>query len=90
MEINCSKTQATLFSLSAVKERVTLKMESMSVPQVDNPAFLVVKVDPRLTWKTHWETASARSLRKLRAFKELACRTWAVDINMVPQWIPAH
>ena len=37
MEINYSKTQATLFSLSTVKEKVMLKLEDMPVPQVDNP-----------------------------------------------------
>ena len=35
-EINCSKTQAALFSLSTVKEKVLLKLKDMPVPQVDN------------------------------------------------------
>ena len=47
MEINCSKTQATLFSLCAVKEEVLLKLEDMPVPQVDNPSFLGVTLDMR-------------------------------------------
>ena len=49
MEINCSKTQAILFSLSTVKEKVMLKLEDMPVPQVDNPTFLGVTLDTRLT-----------------------------------------
>ena len=49
MEINCSKTQATLFSLSTVKEIVMLKLEDMPMPQVDNPTFLRVTLDTRLT-----------------------------------------
>ena len=32
MEITCSKTQATFFSLSTVKEKVMLKLEDMPVP----------------------------------------------------------
>ena len=58
MEINCSKTRATLFSLSTVKEKVILKLEDMRVPQVDNPAFLGVTLDMRLTWKTHLEAVA--------------------------------
>ena len=49
MEINCSKTQATLFSLFTVKEKVMLKLEDMPVPQVDDPIFLGVILDTRFT-----------------------------------------
>ena len=49
MEINCSGTQATLFSLSTVNERVVLRLEDMPVPQVDNQTFLGVTLDTPLT-----------------------------------------
>ena len=42
MKINWSKTQATLFSFSTVKEKVILLLENMPVPQVDNSTFLGV------------------------------------------------
>ena len=54
MEINYSKTQATLFSLSTVKVKVMLKLEDMPVPQVDNPIFLGITLDTSLTWKHIW------------------------------------
>ena len=69
MEINCSTTQATFFSLSTVKEKVMLKLEDMPVPQVDNPTFLHT-LDTRLTWKTHLEAVAARSVRKLGLLKK--------------------
>ena len=83
MEINCSKTQATLFSLSTVKEKVMLKLEDMPVPQVDNPTFLGVTLDTRLTWKTHLEAVAARSVRKLGLLKKLAGTTWGADTNIL-------
>ena len=75
MQINCSKTQATLFLLSTVKEKVMLKLEDMPVPQVGNPTFLEVTLDTRLTWKTHLEAVAARSVRKLGFPKKLADTT---------------
>ena len=65
MDVNCSETQATLFSLSTVKRKVMLKLKNMPVPQVDNPTFLGVTLDKHLTWKTHLEAVAARSMRKL-------------------------
>ena len=82
MEINCSKTQATLFSLSTVKEKVMLKLEDMPVPQVDNPTFLGVTLDTRLTWKTHLEAVAARPVRKLGLLKKLAGTIWGADTNI--------
>ena len=82
MGINCSKTQATLLSLSTVKEKVMLKLKDMPVPHVDNPTFLGVTLDTRLMWKTHLEAVAARSVRKLVNLKKLAGRTWGADANI--------
>ena len=83
MEISCSKTQVTLFSLSTVKEKVMLKLEDRPVPQVDNPTFLGVTLDTRLTWKTHLEAVAARPVRKLGLLKKLAGTTWGSDTNIL-------
>ena len=83
MEINCSRTQATLFSLSTVKEKVMLKLEDMPVPQEDNPTFLGITLDTRLTWKTHLEAKAARSMRKLGLLKKLEGTTWGAATNIL-------
>ena len=80
MEINCSETQATLFSLSTVKEKVMLNLEDMPVPQVDNPTLLGVTLD---TWKTHLEAVAARYMRKLVLLKKLAGTTWGAHTNIL-------
>ena len=82
MEIICSKTRTTLFSLSTVKEKVTLRLENMPIPQVYNTTFLGVILDTRLTWKTHLEAAVARSTRKLGLLK-LVGTTWVADTNIL-------
>ena len=79
MEINCSKTQATLFSLSTTKENTSLKLNEEKIPQVDNPKFLGVTLDTRLTWKPHLEATAAKSTRKLSLLKKLAGTTWGAD-----------
>ena len=83
MEIDCSKTQAALFSLSTVKEKIMLTVENMPVPKVDNPTFLRVILDTRLTWKTHLEAVAARPVRKLGLLKKLAGTTWGTDTNIL-------
>ena len=82
LEINCSKTQATLFSITTVKEKVMLKLEDMPVPQVDNPTFLGVTLNTRLTWKTHLEAIVARFMRKLGLLKKLTGTNWGTDTNI--------
>ena len=68
MDINCSKIQATLFSLSTVK----------AGKQVDNPTFQGVILDTRLMWKTHLEAVAARSISQLGLLKILAGTTWGL------------
>ena len=55
LEINTSKTNSTIFSLSTSKEQIKLRLKGEIVPQTDNPTFLGVKLDTRLTWKSQIE-----------------------------------
>ena len=81
--MNCSKTQATLFSLSTVEEKVALKLEHMPVLRVDSPTSLGVTLDTRLTWKTHLKAVAARSVIKLGLLKKLAGTAWGADTNIL-------
>ena len=60
-----------------------LKLEDMPVPHVDNPTFLGVTLDTRLTWKIHLEAVAARSVRNLGLLKKLAGTTWGADTNIL-------
>ena len=50
LQISKIKTQATVFSLATLKENITLKFGDRTLPQVETPMFLGVKLDPRLSW----------------------------------------
>ena len=65
LEINTSKTNSTLFSLYTSKEQSKLRLKGEIVPQTDNPTFLGVKLDTRLTWKPQIEKMERSSLQKL-------------------------
>ena len=85
-EIICSGTQATLFSLYTVKEKVMLKLEDMPVPQIDNPTFLGVTLGTNLTWKTlsHTSRGSCGKIcEKLGLLEKLAGKIWGADTNIL-------
>ena len=70
LEINTSKTNSALFSLSTSKEHIKLRWKDEIVPQTDTPTFLGVKLDTRLTWKPQIEKMEKSGLHKLA----LECR----------------
>ena len=51
LQISEVKTQVTVFSLSPSKEKVTIKLGDKTLPQVETPTFLGIKLDTRLSWK---------------------------------------
>ena len=60
------KTQATVFSLSTSKEKVAIKHGDKTLPQVETPTFLEVKLDTRLSWKHHIENIQRKKgIKKL-------------------------
>ena len=83
LTINESKTQATLFSLSTSKERVTLRLKDQVIPQTDTPTFLGVKLDSRLTWKPQIEEMERRSLKKMSLMRKLAGTSWGADSRIL-------
>ena len=60
--INKTKTEATCFSLSTVKEKFTLKLDEEELPQQSTPTFLGVTLNRTLTWKPHIEKIEKKEL----------------------------
>ena len=53
LQISKIKTQVTVFSLATLKgKKITLKLGDRTLPQVETPIFLGVKLDPRLVMET--------------------------------------
>ena len=57
------KTQATVFSLSTSKGKVTIKLGDKTLPQVETPTFLGVKLDTRLSWKPYIEDMEKKGIK---------------------------
>ena len=83
LELNTSKTTATLFSLSTSQERVKIKLKGKDLPQSDTPAFLGIKLDTRLTWKPQIEEMERKGIRKLAILKKLAGTIWGADSRLL-------
>ena len=73
------KTNSTLFSLSASKEQIKLRLKDEIVPQTNTPTFLGVKLDTRLTWKPQIEKMERSGLQKLAPMRKLTGTTWGAD-----------
>ena len=83
LEINTSKTNSTLFSLSTSKEQIKLRLKGEIVPQTHTPTFLGVKPDTRLTWKPQIEKMERSSLQKLDLMRKLVGTSWGADSSIL-------
>ncbi|RUS91759.1 hypothetical protein EGW08_000467 [Elysia chlorotica] len=83
MTINSAKTTYTVFSLSTKKQKVTLKLNGQALPAEDNPTYLGVTFDKRLTWKEQTEKAEARAKARLAIMKKLAGTQWGANARIL-------
>ena len=77
------KTQATVFSLATLKEKITLKLGDRTLPQVETSIFLRVKLDPLLSWKPQIDEMATKGIRKLGLLKELAGTHWGENSKII-------
>ena len=83
LQISEVKTQPIVFSLSTSKERTNIKLGDRTLPQVETPTFLGVKVDSRLSWKPHIESMQAKGIRKLALLKKLSGTHWGANSKIL-------
>ena len=76
VELNKTKTVYTVFSLSPKVEVLNLRFQGRKLELDETPKYLGLKLDRRLTWKTHLEEAQAKAMRRLSIMKKLAGTTW--------------
>ena len=82
LQISEVKTQATVFSLSASKEKVSIKLGDKTLPQVETPTFLGVKLDTRLSWKPHIEDMEKKKgIKKLAVLKKIVWNTLGCQLQ---------
>ena len=83
LQISEVKTQATVFSLSTSKEKVAIKLGDKTLPQVETPTFLGVKLDTRLSWKPHIEDMEKKGTKKLAVLKKLSGTHWGANSKIL-------
>ncbi|KAK7094328.1 hypothetical protein V1264_007968 [Littorina saxatilis] len=83
LQVSEVKTQATVFSLSTTKEKVTIKLGDRTLPQVETPTFLGVKLDPRLSWKPQIEDMEKRGIKRLALMKKLSGTHWGANSKIL-------
>ena len=85
VEINALKTTATLFSLSNKSEQFNLSVNNIQIPQEQNPTYLGVKLDKRLTWTPQIQETEKRATRRLSLLKKLAGTKWGASSKILKQ-----
>ncbi|PVD27014.1 hypothetical protein C0Q70_12164 [Pomacea canaliculata] len=69
----------TIFSLSTREQKATLKFDGQILPMEDNPTYLGVTFDKRLTWNPQTKKVEARAKVRLALIKKLAGTNWGAD-----------
>ena len=69
----------TIFSLSTKEQKATLHINGQTLLAEDNPTYLGMTFDKRLTWKQQTKKAEARAKVWLAPMKTLAGTTWGAD-----------
>jgi ribonuclease HI len=90
VQINKSKTITTLFSLSTKPENYTLMLDNTPLPKENNPVYLGLKFDQKLTWGSHIEDTERKATRRLQLMKKLSGTNWGADIQITRQVYTGH
>ena len=87
MKLNQTKTVYTIFSNSAkvAQKNLSLKYGGEQLSKEDNPVYLGVTLDQRLTLQKHMQNVKEKASRRLNIVKRLASTTWGADKNTLRQ-----
>ena len=81
--INASKTTYTVFTLSTKNMTAKLILDGQRLPPEDNPTYLGVTFDKRLTWREQTEKTEARAKVRLALMKKLTSTSWGADAKVL-------
>ena len=87
LQINTSKTVYTVFTLSpaAAKENHKIMIQGKQLEKEENPTYLGIKLDPRLTLNEHMSNVRDKANNRLKLVKRLASTAWGADRNTLRQ-----
>ena len=87
LTINTTKTVYTIFSLSprVSKEKPVIEIQGKALLKEENPSYLGVVLDPKLTLKEHMENVETKAKNRLKLVKKLASTSWGADKSTLRQ-----
>ena len=87
LQINTSETVYTVFTLSptAAKENHKIMILGKQLEKEENPTYLGIKLDPRLTLNEHMRNVRAKANNRLKLVKRLASTAWGADKKTLRQ-----
>ena len=87
LKINNKKTVYSIFTLSHKMARKTLKLkiDGEKLEKEDNPVYLGVKLDCRMTLTEHIENTKRKAVKRLDIIKRLATTNWGAKKQILRQ-----
>jgi ribonuclease HI len=79
VKINQEKSTTTLFTMSPKQKPGIVKLGNTPLRNDDEPTYLGVTFDKRLTWKPHIQKAENKARRKLAIMRKLAGTNWGAS-----------
>lgn len=83
MRVNAEKTTCTIFSLSTKSQAINLRINDKKLREEQNPTYLGVTFDQRLTWKQQTDKVQEKGLHRTAILKKLAGTDWGADANIL-------
>jgi len=87
LKVNCSKTVYSIFTNSSKisKKNMKLKIGGEELIKENNPSYLGLQLDQRLTLSKHMQNVKSKCTKRLQLVKRLASTTWGADKNTLRQ-----
>ena len=87
LTINTSKTVYSIFSLSpdVSKETPLIEIQGQRIQKEENPTYLGVTLDPKLTLSEHMKKLKKKAKGRLKLVKKLASTSWGADKTTLRQ-----
>ena len=81
LKVNAAKTVYTIFSISpkVSKEEPKLLINGNTLKKEENPMYLGVKLDTRLTLSEHLKDVKKKATNRFNIVKKLASTSWGAD-----------
>ena len=83
MTINTTKTTYNVFSLSPKHQNIKLNMNKTPLRKEENPCYLGVVFDPRLTWNKQMDKVQTKGVRRAALMKKLSGTSWGANMSVL-------